>query len=300
MAWISYLAADSMNMFHKKNSCDHTFQRTELILVLFYNYIKNRFCRKLVYQRFSNCAPRILSKRLEQLELYYKNLKEHLNVLFELTKNFYNLLFIPFSGKLRFITYKMVKLKNIVPKPTMKIVYFALYRSNFQYGIMASGGLRDIILNTLVVNQNNIIMLFLLYLTIILTPYLQHKLYKLTGGSLCSEFHPSKITCYLGQSAFKKLLKALVAAYAVAVCRKKKFLRKIESYEKNFRTSQNNAPISNFGGGFRWKSEYPWYIIEVKNKHFPTFFKKSDRKTGIFTKNHVDKKILDDQKNLKI
>ncbi|KAE9530089.1 hypothetical protein AGLY_011551 [Aphis glycines] len=29
-------------------------------------------------------------------------------------------------------------------------------------------------------------------------------------------------------------------------------------------TSRNNASISNFGGGFRWKSEYPWCIIEFK------------------------------------
>ncbi|KAF0771828.1 Uncharacterized protein FWK35_00001114 [Aphis craccivora] len=27
-------------------------------------------------------------------------------------------------------------------------------------------------------------------------------------------------------------------------------------------TSRNNAPTSNFGGGFRCKSEYPWCIIE--------------------------------------
>ncbi|KAE9524049.1 hypothetical protein AGLY_015530 [Aphis glycines] len=58
-----------------------------------------------------------------------------------------------------------------------------------------------------------------------------------------------------------------------------------------FITSRNNASISNFGGGFRWKSEYPWCIIEVKSKHFPTVFKeieknkkKNDGKTGIFTK----------------
>ncbi|KAF0760854.1 Uncharacterized protein FWK35_00018390, partial [Aphis craccivora] len=30
-------------------------------------------------------------------------------------------------------------------------------------------------------------------------------------------------------------------------------------------TSRNNAPISNFRGGFRCKSEYPWCIIEVKS-----------------------------------
>ncbi|KAF0769944.1 Uncharacterized protein FWK35_00017106 [Aphis craccivora] len=69
---------------------------------------------------------------------------------------------------------------------------------------------------------------------------------------------------------------------------------------------------SNFGGGFRCKSEYPWYIIEVKSKQFPTVFKKiekkNDGKTGIFTQNQlvfdqiefflwfVDKKFLDDQK----
>ncbi|KAE9541270.1 hypothetical protein AGLY_004515 [Aphis glycines] len=29
-------------------------------------------------------------------------------------------------------------------------------------------------------------------------------------------------------------------------------------------TSRNNALISNFGGGFRWKSEYPWCIIEFE------------------------------------
>ncbi|KAF0767934.1 Uncharacterized protein FWK35_00004324 [Aphis craccivora] len=26
-------------------------------------------------------------------------------------------------------------------------------------------------------------------------------------------------------------------------------------------TSRKNASISNFGGGFRWQSEYPWCII---------------------------------------
>ena len=60
-------------------------------------------------------------------------------------------------GKLRFITFKLIKLRNMVPKQTMKIVYFALYQSNFQYGLLVWGGLRDNILNALVVNQNNIV-----------------------------------------------------------------------------------------------------------------------------------------------
>ncbi|KAE9535933.1 hypothetical protein AGLY_007834 [Aphis glycines] len=39
-------------------------------------------------------------------------------------------------------------------------------------------------------------------------------------------------------------------------------------------TSRNNALISNFRGSFRYKSEYPWCIIQVKSKHFPSVFKK--------------------------
>ncbi|KAF0768003.1 Uncharacterized protein FWK35_00006087 [Aphis craccivora] len=64
-------------------------------------------------------------------------------------------------------------------------------------------------------------------------------------------------------------------------------------------TSRNNAPILNFGGDFRCKSEYPWCIIEVKSKHFPTVFKKiennkkkNDGKTGIFTQNQFSTKSI--------
>ncbi|KAF0773763.1 Uncharacterized protein FWK35_00000053 [Aphis craccivora] len=64
-------------------------------------------------------------------------------------------------------------------------------------------------------------------------------------------------------------------------------------------TSQNNAPISNLGGGFRCQSEYPWCIIEVKSKHLLTSFqnnrekrKKNDGKTGIFTQNQFSTKSI--------
>jgi len=40
-------------------------------------------------------------------------------------------------GKLRFITYKLVKIKCMVPKQTLGTIYYALYQSNFQYGILA-------------------------------------------------------------------------------------------------------------------------------------------------------------------
>ncbi|KAF0714509.1 Uncharacterized protein FWK35_00021690, partial [Aphis craccivora] len=57
---------------------------------------------------------------------------------------------------------------------------------------------------------------------------------------------------------------------------KREFLRKTNSERRNecidftiIITSQNNVPISTFWGGFRWKSEYPWCIKEVKSEHFP-------------------------------
>ncbi|KAF0766833.1 Uncharacterized protein FWK35_00015326 [Aphis craccivora] len=44
---------------------------------------------------------------------------------------------------------------------------------------------------------------------------------------------------------------------------------------------------------------YPWCIIEVKSKHFPTVFKKieknkkkNDGKTGIFTQNQFSTKSI--------
>ncbi|KAF0773777.1 Uncharacterized protein FWK35_00000065 [Aphis craccivora] len=43
-------------------------------------------------------------------------------------------------------------------------------------------------------------------------------------------------------------------------------------------TSRNNAPISNYGGGFRCKSEYPWCIIEFSKKLRKT--KKKKRASG--------------------
>jgi hypothetical protein len=39
----------------------------------------------------------------------------------------------------------------------MKIVYFALYQSNFQNYLLVWGGLQDDIINAIIVNQNNIV-----------------------------------------------------------------------------------------------------------------------------------------------
>ncbi|KAF0769089.1 Uncharacterized protein FWK35_00005391, partial [Aphis craccivora] len=56
-------------------------------------------------------------------------------------------------------------------------------------------------------------------------------------------------------------------------------------------TSRNNSPISNYGGGFRCKSEYPWCIIEFSKKLRKTK-KKNDGKTGNFTQNHFSTKSI--------
>ncbi|KAF0761912.1 Uncharacterized protein FWK35_00009520 [Aphis craccivora] len=66
-----------------------------------------------------------------------------------------------------------------------------------------------------------------------------------------------------------------------------------------FITSRNNTPISNFGGGFRYKSEYPWCIMRSKVNIFRQFSKKieknkkkKDGKTGIFTQNQYSTKSI--------
>ncbi|KAF0765548.1 Uncharacterized protein FWK35_00008161 [Aphis craccivora] len=64
-------------------------------------------------------------------------------------------------------------------------------------------------------------------------------------------------------------------------------------------TRRNNAPISNYAGGFRCKSEYPWCMIQVKVNIFQQFSKKSRKtkkknvgKTGIFTQNKFSTKSI--------
>ncbi|KAE9532377.1 hypothetical protein AGLY_010000 [Aphis glycines] len=52
-------------------------------------------------------------------------------------------------------------------------------------------------------------------------------------------------------------------------------------------TSRNNAPISNYGGGFRCKSEYPWCIIEFK-------FLRNLSKTRKFANSLIIEVFIDD------
>ncbi|KAF0759329.1 Uncharacterized protein FWK35_00017352 [Aphis craccivora] len=55
-------------------------------------------------------------------------------------------------------------------------------------------------------------------------------------------------------------------------------------------TSRNIAPISNFGGGFRCKSEYPWCIKSFQKNREKQ--KKNDGKTEIFTQNQLSTKSI--------
>ncbi|KAE9531247.1 hypothetical protein AGLY_010453, partial [Aphis glycines] len=57
---------------------------------------------------------------------------------------------------------------------------------------------------------------------------------------------------------------------------KKKFSEKLKKFQ--FITSRNNAPISNYGGGFRCKSEYPWCIIEFSKKSRKTKKKMTEKR----------------------
>ncbi|KAF0754825.1 UDP-glucuronosyltransferase 2C1-like isoform X2, partial [Aphis craccivora] len=65
-------------------------------------------------------------------------------------------------------------------------------------------------------------------------------------------------------------------------------------------TSRNNAPISYFGGGFRCKSEYPWWLVHYRGQKL-TFSKKNlvDAGMGIsmdllsIQKDELLKNILD-------
>ncbi|KAF0704986.1 Uncharacterized protein FWK35_00031197, partial [Aphis craccivora] len=43
-------------------------------------------------------------------------------------------------------------------------------------------------------------------------------------------------------------------------------------------TSRNNAPISNYGGDFRCKSEYSWCIIEFSKKSRKTKKKMTEKR----------------------
>ncbi|KAF0755554.1 Uncharacterized protein FWK35_00028836 [Aphis craccivora] len=64
---------------------------------------------------------------------------------------------------------------------------------------------------------------------------------------------------------------------------KKKSDGKTVIFTQNHITSL--ASISNFGDGFRRQNEYPWCIIGVKSKHFPTVFKKIEKNKKKVTEN---------------
>ncbi|KAF0728055.1 Uncharacterized protein FWK35_00020330 [Aphis craccivora] len=59
----------------------------------------------------------------------------------------------------------------------------------------------------------------------------------------------------------------------------------------------------NFWGGFRYQSEYPWCIIEVKSKHFPTVLKKNRKNKKKVTEKqeflHKTTKTYNNYKELK-
>ncbi|KAE9525190.1 hypothetical protein AGLY_014434 [Aphis glycines] len=64
-------------------------------------------------------------------------------------------------------------------------------------------------------------------------------------------------------------IKKVSSSKKVIVCKYLLFARLLENSERSdecidFTMIRNNALISNFKSGFRWKNEYPWCIIQVK------------------------------------
>jgi len=142
----------------------------------------------------------------------------YLGIIFDKSLN-WNFHINNLLGKLRFITYKLVKLKNIVPLHTMRTVYFALYQANLQYDLLVWGGIRDNILNAFIVNQNNIVRICLNKYTL--------------QGSTCDNYKK------LGVLPIRYLYKKIVIIYLV-----KKFkLDKLDNYHNKV---NNKRELSNF------------------------------------------------------
>lgn len=59
----------------------------------------------------------------------------YLGIIFNKNLN-WNLQIYNLVGNLRLITYKFTKLKNLIPKHTMHIIYYALYQPIYQYGLL--------------------------------------------------------------------------------------------------------------------------------------------------------------------
>ena len=64
-------------------------------------------------------------------------------------------------GKLRYSLHKFIKLKNILPVQTLRMIYFAFYQSICQYGLLVWGGIKEHYLNILQSTQNSVVRIIL-------------------------------------------------------------------------------------------------------------------------------------------
>lgn len=60
-------------------------------------------------------------------------------------------------GKLRYSLHKFIKLKNILPVETLRMIYFAFYQSICQYGLLVWASVKENFLKSLQSNQNSIL-----------------------------------------------------------------------------------------------------------------------------------------------
>jgi len=59
-------------------------------------------------------------------------------------------------SKLRSTIHQFIKLRDLLPVKTMRMIYFAFYQSIIQYGLLVWGGVKDNYLYPLQVNQNSV------------------------------------------------------------------------------------------------------------------------------------------------
>jgi len=111
------------------------------------NEEKTMFMTFSIYKSFPNLNPLIIHRYVDSYSC--NNISRSIPIK-EVTSTRYlgtilykklrwNLHIQNLVGKLRSITYRFYKLKGLVPKQIMRVIYFALYKSILQYGMLVRG-----------------------------------------------------------------------------------------------------------------------------------------------------------------
>lgn len=132
------------------NSDKTTFMKLSI------NKIANDDCSLIIH----NCNNKLICSRLNCKQINQISKIRYLGIIIDnnLRWNYHinNLV-----GKLRYSLYKFIKLKNILPIETLRMIYFAFYQSICQYGLLVWGGVKEHFLKSLQSNQNSVLRIIL-------------------------------------------------------------------------------------------------------------------------------------------